>query len=310
MYQIECRLEKKFWAKAVSMACYLINRSPRAALDGKVAKEVWTGNEVDYSRLRVFGCPAYTHIAREERSKLDAKFRQCIFLGFQKEVKDFKLWDPKANKVVISRNVIFDEKVILKNTHKEEKQASKNHCNYEYVVQVELETHNAKDDTQNAERASTKYQQPYSTFTCRDKHTIKPPTKYGFEDLVSYALMTSSGDPINFQEAIHSQEKGSWMGAMEEEMQSLHKNQTWELVEIPKGKRAIGCKWAYKKKEVVSENEGEKFKAHLVVKGYPQKHGVDYDEIFSPVVKHTSIRIVLSLVAYFDMGSLNMDKNT
>ena len=54
------------------------------------------------------------------------------------------------------------------------------------------------------------------------------------------------------------------MGAMEEEMQSLHKNKIWELVELPKGKRAIGCKWVYKKKESVSENEGQKFKARLV----------------------------------------------
>ena len=125
------------------MACYLINRSPRASLDGKVVEEVWTGNEVDYSRLRVFGCPAYTHIARDERSKLDAKSRQCIFLGNLKGVKGFKLWDPKAN------DVIFDEKVMLHNTQKEEKQSPKNHYSDEYVVHVELETHNA-------ERASTK----------------------------------------------------------------------------------------------------------------------------------------------------------
>ena len=59
----------------MSIACYLINRSPRATLDGKVAEEVWTSNEVDYSRLRVFGCLAYAHIVREERSKLDAKYR-------------------------------------------------------------------------------------------------------------------------------------------------------------------------------------------------------------------------------------------
>jgi hypothetical protein len=50
----------------VSMACYLINRSLRATLDGKVADEVWTSNEVDYSGLRVFGCPAYVHIPSEE----------------------------------------------------------------------------------------------------------------------------------------------------------------------------------------------------------------------------------------------------
>jgi hypothetical protein len=64
-------LAKIFQTDVVSMACYLINRSPRAALDGKVSEEVWTGNEVDYSGLRVFGCPAYVHIPSEERSKLD-----------------------------------------------------------------------------------------------------------------------------------------------------------------------------------------------------------------------------------------------
>ena len=114
--RLNARLEKKFWANAESMTCYLINRSPRAALDGKVAEEVWTGNEIDYSRLRVFRCLTYAQTAREERSKLDAKFRQCIFMGYQKWVKDFKLWDPKANKMVISRDVIFDEKSILQNT--------------------------------------------------------------------------------------------------------------------------------------------------------------------------------------------------
>ena len=135
------------------MACYLINMSPRAALDGKVSKEVWTGNEVDYSGLRVFGYLTYAHVVGEERSKLDAKSRQCIFLGNQKEVEGFKLWDPKANKVVINRDVSFDEKVMLqKKTRKEEKHASKNHDSDECVVQVKLETgrasaQNAKDCT-------------------------------------------------------------------------------------------------------------------------------------------------------------------
>ena len=172
--------------------------------------------------------------------------------------------------------MIFDEKAMLQNIEKEEKQASKNHYNYEYVVHVELETHNEKDDGQNAKRACKKDQQPYSITTGRDKSTMKTPTRYCFEDLIYYVLITSSGDPTNvleaihtnFLEAIHSLEKGRWMGAMEEEMQSLHKNLIWELVELPKGKRAIGCKLVYKKKESISGKEGAKFKARLVAKGY------------------------------------------
>ena len=58
------------------------------------------------------------------------------------------------------------------------------------------------------------------------------------------------------------------MGSIMEEIQSLHKNQTWDLVELLEGKRAIGCKWVYKKKEAVSEKEGEKFKSRLIAKGY------------------------------------------
>ena len=66
------------------------------------------------------------------------------------------------------------------------------------MVQMELETHNVKDGTLNEERTSTKDQQPYSIATSRDKRAIKPSTRYGFEDLVSYALFTCSGDPTNF----------------------------------------------------------------------------------------------------------------
>ena len=77
-------LGKKFWVEAMNMAYYFINRSPRAALDGKVAEEVWTSSMIDYFGLRVFGCPAYVHISNEERLKLDAKSRQYIFFGVSK----------------------------------------------------------------------------------------------------------------------------------------------------------------------------------------------------------------------------------
>ena len=78
--RLNARLAKIFWADAVSMACYLINKSPKATLDRKVAEEVWKGNEVDYFGLRVFGCLTYVHIPSEEWSKLDPKSRQYVFL--------------------------------------------------------------------------------------------------------------------------------------------------------------------------------------------------------------------------------------
>jgi len=65
--------------------------------------------------------------------------------------------------------------------------------------------------------------------------------------------------------------------------------------------KAIGCKWVYKRKPAVSKKEGEKFKAHLVAKGFSQKKGINYDEIFSPEVRLTSIKVVLALVPTWDL---------
>jgi hypothetical protein len=139
---------------------------------------------------------------------------------------------------------------------------------------------------------------------------VSTPARYGFDDLVSYALITSSEDPSTFQEAIDSSEKDKWMEAMVEEMESLSKNKTWELTELPKGKKPIGCKWVFKRKEAVSEKEGERFKAQLVAKGYSQRRGIDYDEVFSPVVRHTSIRAVLALVVDQDLELEQLDVKT
>ena len=81
-------------------------------------------------------------------------------------------------------------------------------------------------------------------------------------------------------------------------------------MELPERKRKIGYEWVFKKKEAVSEKGGEKFKACLVAKGYSQQKWVDYEEIFFLVVRHTSIRVVLTLVAHYDMALEQMDVKT
>uniref|UniRef100_A0A2N9H2K3 Integrase catalytic domain-containing protein n=1 Tax=Fagus sylvatica TaxID=28930 RepID=A0A2N9H2K3_FAGSY len=98
------------------------------------------GQEVDYSLIRIFGCSAYVHISSEDRSKLDPKSKKCIFLGYEKGVKGYKLWDPVAEKVVISRDVVFDEKSMTKVFREDKYQAAEsNNSNSRSAVQVELD---------------------------------------------------------------------------------------------------------------------------------------------------------------------------
>src|SRR5687767_6048015 len=85
---------------------------------------------------------------------------------------------------------------------------------------------------------------------------------------------------------------------MLEELKALEKNQTWDFVKLPEGKRAISCKWVFTVKQNL-EGKVERYKATLVARGYSQTYGIDYDETFAPVAKMNTIRILISCVANF-----------
>lgn len=94
---------------------------------------------------------------------------------------------------------------------------------------------------------------------------------------------------------------------MQEEIESLMKNCTWILVDEPSNQKIIGCKWVFKRKMEVNDKVRIRYKARLVAKGYNQREGIDYNEVFSPVVKHSSIRILLAVVNQHNMELEQLD---
>ncbi|KAG8498715.1 hypothetical protein CXB51_005041 [Gossypium anomalum] len=267
MEKVRCMLSnanlpKSFWAEAASTACFLINRSPSVAIEKKTPQEVWSGNPANYSDLKIFGCPAYAHV---NNGKLEPRSIKCVFLGYKAGVKGYKLWCPENRKVVISRDVVFDETAMLPNL------SLKDCSNKENQKQVEHQI-----------------------------NTESTPQKYAEADLVAYALnvaedIDANQEPSNYSEAISCEDSEKWMFAMQEEMESLHKNKTWDLVKLPKGTPGV---------------EEPKYKARLVAKGYSQVPGVDFTDVFSPVVKHSSIRALLGIVAMHDLELEQLDVKT
>jgi hypothetical protein len=102
--------------------------------------------------------------------------------------------------------------------------------------------------------------------------------------------------PNSVQEALTDPR---WKAATNEEIESLLKNKTWELVECPPGKRPVGCRWIFTLK-YKANGTIERFKARLVAKGYTQTYGIDYTETFAPVAKINTVRVLLSLAANLD----------
>ena len=118
-----------------------------------------------------------------------------------------------------------------------------------------------------------------------------------------------NGDPKSHREAMSRPDAEKWRKAELEEMNSIARAGTWELVELPADRKAIDCKWVYRTK-FDQDGKIEREKARLVAKGYTQRHGIDYDETFSPVLRYSSLRALLALTAYYDLEAHQMDVKT
>ena len=106
-----------------------------------------------------------------------------------------------------------------------------------------------------------------------------------------------------------SSDATQWLEAMNEELDSIKKNNVWVLTDLPNGRKAIGCKWVLRKKFKV-DGSLEKYKARLVAKGFTQQPGVDFIDTYSPVAKFASIRILMAVVATMDLELHQLDVKT
>ncbi|KAG8498724.1 hypothetical protein CXB51_005090 [Gossypium anomalum] len=217
-------------------------------------------------------------INRSPSVAIEKKTPQEVWSGNPANYSDLKIFGCPA----YAHRCCFDETAMLPNL------SLKDSSNKENQKQVEHQI-----NTESTPQVSTKIENrvasspQYSIAKNRNKREIKPPKKYAEADLVAYALnvaedIDANQEPSNYSEAISCEDSEKWMFAMQEEMESLHKNKTWDLVKLPKGKKT----------------------------GYSQVPGVDFTDVFSPVVKHSSIRALLGIVAMHDLELEQLDVKT
>ena len=250
-------LSKQYWAEAVATAAYVGNRVPTSAIsDNKTPYERWYGKKPDLSHMKVFGCVGYAHVPDELRKKLDMKAEKLRFIGYSSESKAYRFYNEQTRKVIIRRDAVFNEENF--ELHEETKE-------------------NTNEVVMDLEEASTTGPAPVNG------RIRRAPVRYGFDeyaDMMSMnevchvALPCTILEPSSMQEAMSSENADKWKEAANAEYDSLMKNETWSLVELPKDRKVIGSKWVFK---VKSDSEGhvERFKSRLVAKGYDQRYGFD-----------------------------------
>ena len=317
----EAKLPRKFWAEAVSTAVYLRNRSPTTAVEGMTPHESLTGEKPHVGILRVFGCLAYAHIPKDERQKFDSKARRCIFLGYGCNTKGYRLYDISRTKVILSRDVIFNE--AKRGIEKESKPVIEGES--ESVVEKEfsgpprevLLPDTSDDEPVNGQDTPAVHEDvPIANLeepvvvqevpaNGRPQRVRRPPDRLG--EWVQ--IVHTKPQPSSVREAMSGPDKEKWLDAMEMEMDSLHGNQVWDLVELPKERKIVGSKWVFKEK-LGADGTTERYKARLVAQGFSQQYGLDYDETFSPVVRSESVRTLIALAARDNMYLHQLDVTT
>lgn len=143
----------------------------------------------------------------------------------------------------------------------------------------------------------------------RERNKIKRPSRNESGINPDSIFLLEVEEPQNYQEAITSPYAVQWKRAMDEEIESLKKNNTWSIVDQQDGGKLVQNRWVYKLKRK-PDGSIDKFKARLVTKGYSQRQGIDYHETFSPVVKFDSIRVILAMAAARNMVLHQFDIKT
>ncbi|RVW56491.1 Retrovirus-related Pol polyprotein from transposon TNT 1-94 [Vitis vinifera] len=295
---------KLFWGQAVLTAAYLINRMPSRVLKFQtpcqtLLKSFPTTRLISTVPPKIFGCSVFVHINQQHRSKLDPSESPITTENhippesFNQPESIVDLWDKEH----IQEET--EERALSQQTHEAEPGPNPS----------KLPGNNALDGTVDSELENDILNMPIAW-----RKGVRSCTQHPIGNFISYdklsptfraftSSITEIQVPQNIQEAF---KYPKWKAAVDEEVRALEKNGTWEITDLPRGKKPVGCKWIFTVKYKADGNV-DRYKARLVAKGFTQSYGIDYQETFAPVAKLNTVRVLLSLAANLDWSLHQLD---
>jgi hypothetical protein len=306
------KVPKRYWGDAFNTATVIYNVCPRSGQSASPYQLFW-GKRPDVSGFRVFGSVVYCLKNPNDLKKLDARSDRGRFLGYEEGTKGWKILLDDG-RIVVRRHCRFDESKVIADVHDSDAWDSSdddddNLCHISGLQQAKEEESEAEEDDE-----YEAVDEPTSALSPPAKRTLptrmRQPSKR-FRD--NYALMMRedglSDDPATLAEALLRPDAEKWREAADEEMSQLKKLGVFEIVEKPPGVRPLASKWVLLRKRN-ADGSIERYRARWVVKGFGQRPGIDFNEIFAPVVKPETVRLLLAYAATYDLEIQQIDVRT
>lgn len=325
----------KFWGEAVMMANHLQNRLPTKGAT-RTPFEGWFGFKPNINYFHRFGAKCYVRIPDEKRRKLEKKAETMILVGYDNESKAYRCYNQNTNSVIISRDVRFvieNDSIFPYADDVEDDPVEKDGASQKGNIEGNsTDLHRDNGSVTEPSKASkdepSKVNDDEQSYASDDDADQTLTNELDLSQSAPAKIMTrrfsarikerqqemhlakqAIPKPDSYQDAVTGPNKDEWLTAMQEEMDSLNQNGTWILTELPKDRKAIGCKWVYTCK-YLADGSVARFKARLVAQGFSQKYGTDYDAVFAPVVRQASFRTLLAVAAKKEMIVLHFDAKT
>jgi len=290
------------WGEVVATTTYLINRSPTKKLQDKTLEEAWCGVKPSVQHLKVFGYLCFKHVPDQLRKKLDDKSQPMIMVGYH-STSAYKLFDPKNKRIVFCKDVRFDES---KGWHWKNNASNKNDSKF-YLSYSESDETKVEEQIKNVEntdeggasRPTRRIQPPRRL---NDYERFPDSTINDESDIIQLAMLAKA-ELVSFEQALKQKH---WKEAMIHELKSIEKNETWKLVQLPTNKKCVDAKWVFKTK-FKPDSQVAKFKARLVARGFLQKYGEDYYEVYAPVVRMDTIKLIVAIAIKHNWSMYQLD---
>jgi len=339
-------LPMSYWGEAFTSAVYIINMLPTPVLHNKSPYQLLFNKVPEYQFLKTFGCACYPMLKPYNTNKLSLRSTLCVFLGYTSNFKGYICKSP-TGKTYISRHVVFNEQsfpykmvsnpfikhdLVTDSTiyhtspltvfktqpiqHVHDNVTSPEDFNSRIPTFIDnASPHDSLDNpaceqndialspVTSSSATSTEHPEPSPS----NNHPMITRSKAGIFKPKAFSVEADNAlrEPTTVKAALSQPQ---WFQAMQKEYEALQQNNTWTLVSPPSNATIIGCKWIFRNK-FNADGTLQRHKARLVAKGYHQTQGLDYNETFSPVIKFSTVRIILSLALSYKWPIHQIDVN-
>ncbi|CAI7882738.1 unnamed protein product [Closterium sp. NIES-53] len=337
-------LPDPFWVTALRQVALVKNRVLATKGDKQwVPYTKWYGSAPAVNMLRAYGCMVVFHVPKEKRGKLEAFGRWGVHLGLAKDHKGWLIWDLTRQQLTVSRDVKFLESLYYKEWKQQQQKLPTTPLIIEadevqrpswqvHVTVSDEEISRVTEDGGEPEVEEQQQQQDAPPRTQRPpdrpRRDVRPRNRLTYpsfgkpkvvwagsvaelcdDDEIAHCYWVAVPKPKMLAEALGGPDAEKWKQSVKEEYDSLQENETWELCELPPGKKAISSKLIFRHK-YGPYGELTRYKSRLVAKGFQQTKGKVFDEIFVPVGKGTTLRVMLGTAANRGWRIKQMDITT